>query len=374
MAEILVDPYEDVDWDTVEYHKSEWHNHIRGDMETAHDLVDMYAGDGPDPAGNTLADGEEYTVLAAGNKGNMPMLWPWTEFSQIDSAYDDRDPQSMGVVAFPAAEIQKPQHMCSIFSTLQDEDIESDFDTSLSEHVGNILSEDGKALPEGENMTIHAHPSRHLDAPVVHRQQREFYPQFADHSIEDGHIGFAAANKESGFRGRDIRLWDKLLTRYAPHRMIWGFGEDDAFEYRGIGEDVDKQITTLLLAPDEFDPSDQSESRQSAAKAFRAGRLVFHDRKDYDATNPPTLPHINSISIDGLTITVGVENRQNYTIHWFSNGAEVGRGSDFDVTDEHFPYVRAEIRGESATTYTQPWGVQASRTETGDAMLGDVQS
>lgn len=379
MATIVYDPYEAVDWSTIEHHKAEWHNHVRGDMETAHELIDMYAGQGPDPAGNTLVDGEEYTVFAAGNKGTMPMLWPWTELDQVDSAYENRDPESLGVVAFPAAEIQKPNHVNSLFSTLQDDDIESDFDTSKSEHVGNILREGAKqSIPDGENMTVHTHPVRQLDSPKVHRKTDRIKPEFIDHSMEDGHIGIAAAFKESrvqsGIRGYGPSVWDKLLTRFMPHRRLWGFGEDDAFEYRGIGEDVDMQITTVLLQPSEFDPSDQAGSRQAVADALRAGRTLFHDRTTYDPANPPTYAHIDNVSIDGGEITVGVENRDQYTIHWISNGREVGRGSSFQVADEHFPYVRAEVRAEDATTYTQPWAISAPRGEVGDAALGDVQT
>lgn len=374
MAEILYDPYEGIDWDTVEHHKAAWHNQVREDIGTAHELIDMYVGEGPDPAGNTLQDGEEYTVFAAGNKGTQRMLWPWDELSDIDPDYENRDPEDLGVIAFPAAEIQKPKHVCSLFSTVQDDDIDSDFDTSLSDHIGNILAAEDKAVPNGEHMTSLAHPLRNEDKPAVHRIHKQFYDMWIDHSMDDGHIGVAAANKESGVRGRDVRFWDKLLTRFAPHRMIWGFGEDDPYEYRGIGEDVAMQITTLLLDESEFDPSDQSGSRKAAAEAFREGRSLFHDRADYDASDPPTYAHINSIDIDGTEITLDVEDRGDYTIHWFSNGREVGRGSSFEIEDKHFPYVRAEMRTVETTTYTQPWAISAPRAETGDATIGDVQS
>lgn len=348
------DPYAEIDWDVVQQHKSEFHDHPRGDLPEWHRVADMYAGQGPDSVGNELAAGEEYTVFGVCDKGYHPIKWPWTELDE------PRDPGEMGIVAYPGAELTNDEHVSSIFSTATNGDVGGD----QLEVIQDAVSLTDHHVPQG--LAVIGHPYRYYSDPD------DEYTRYLDHfeqvGRQEGLVGMEVLNKESSERhdgfGRstdhpDLRLWDNLLSEFVPDRRIWGYGVDDPNSYE-IGSDVDRRWTTVLLQPDEFDPADQGASRQAAMEAMRDGRTVISEREPWDAgsTDPPTAPTITDVTVDGTTITIDATDYE--TIEWISNGAIVEQGPEITVTADEEPYVRAELwtTDPDALTATQPFGIE----------------
>lgn len=149
---IVDDPYEEIDWGDVEYHKSEFHNHSHRFRDSSRDhdgpsaVAELYQGSGTDrDNGNTLPDGEEYTIFATADKGYDPMAWPWTDYESIDysdapGGYRDPinlDPESMGVVSFPGAElVGGDEDVSSIFSTFSPG---SDYQATRHEQIEDVI-------------------------------------------------------------------------------------------------------------------------------------------------------------------------------------------------------------------------------------------
>lgn len=352
------DPYGGLDWDATENHKTEFHNHPEK-WEEPHRMVDLYHGSGEDANGNTLADGDEYTVYAVADMGIRPILWPWTDLSSIEG--EDRDPEELGVVAFPGAEIRSGiEHFNSIFSIATDQDHDADTQLGAMKQVLDAPMDTPK------NLATINHPERYYNQPE--EAEEKYVDHFEELSLEDGLLGFEILNRDSTNRGfgrdegmLDLDLWDILLSEFMPDRPIWGYGVDDAGEFV-IGEEVDLRWTEVLLEDDEFDPSNQEDSRQATMEAMLEGRVFGIEREpwDHDSEDPPVTPSIERVDVDGATISI--EAGDYDVIDWISDGEVIEEGDSFDVTPEHVPYVRAEVWNTDAKSVaiTQPFGISES--------------
>jgi hypothetical protein len=240
-----------------------------------------------------LYDELGYTVFSVADKGHRPMLWPWTDRSHTDCCkslldrshdwvrsyqnivtairispeYDDRDPEAMGVVAFPGCEFTIAEHVEAIFTTLDHDAAAGSFD-AIGDRVAEIIEREAHHVPqENGGLVVLNHPRRYYDDPD--EDWTRYVPLFETHTRPDGLVGMEVFNKEAP-NNEDVRLWDLLLT--------------------------------------EFSPDSQWESRLSTARAFREGRTLFHEREpwDSDAEDPAVPPTVESMSIasQGDEITI----------------------------------------------------------------------
>jgi hypothetical protein len=348
------------------------------------DLVDMYADRG-------------YTVFAMGDKANAPNKWPWTEFAAIDDSYENRDPEDLGVVAFPAAEFNSTiEHTNGLFTSLvrstrtaEGMDASSQLDLTAA-----IIGAEDYHVPQANGgQVVLAHPARYYDSlsegMVLTKHQFERY------SREQGLIGMEVYSNNSEKAGdADVELWDELLTELAPHRLLWGFGVDDVSQWQGFypGGGIDIRWTTVLLHDEEFDPSDQRGSRIAAAQAYQNGRTLFHTRPRWDdeSEEPATVPQVSAIRHDEAAGTITVEASEYDDLEWISSGEVVSTEPTLELEPEHAPYVRAQLRNDdggrtaiqpiaiagtddSSPSFSfdlphRPWGFSASH----DADSGDV--
>ena len=343
---IAYDPYDGVDWDAVDHHKCEFHNHVRGPMEEPAEIVDLYHELG-------------YTVFAVADKGSSPMKWPWTGFSDVDSSFENRDPEELGVVAFPGCEFTVTEHVSSIFSTLDHAAADADEIEERWDQSEQIVERTDHYVPEdGGGMAVLAHPATYYDDPD--EDWERYRTDFESLTREQGMVGIEAFNRAAILRD-DVHLWDNLLSHFAPDRMIWGFGVDDPTEYE-YGFDVDVNWTSILLDDAEFDPSDQPGSRRAAANAVTAGRTLLHRRRlwDPDSSDPASVPRVRSIDVDPDAGEITIDATDYDALEWVGDGDVVSTDETLVLAPEHVPYVRAHLSNEDGgETSTQPFGLEA---------------
>lgn len=393
---ITIDPYEAVDWDTVGRYKSEYHLHSYIDTDVAylpHEMVDVLTGDGEDQNGNTMPVGEEYEVFGVIDRCEQsPIVWPWTDFESLDEDprtdgqhdgdFENRDPSEVGpdgVIAVPGEELyvidewQQVEHVLSLFSTLDYHELEQSEVRERTDWYDQVLKHDN--LWEPEPVMVIAHAKRYYDDPET--DWVRYIEDFENYSLEDGLIGLEAVNKNAN-EGEDLVLWDRLLTKFAPDRMIFGIANDDAGrsdQESGVGLGFDHRFTVTLLHPSEFDPNDQDSSRQATVDAYKRGQMFFVERDSYnpDTEDPPQEPVVTDVTVDGNTITLDADHWNS--IEWISKGEVVETGLEITVTEDDAPYVRAELKtNPGATTYTQPWGIEGGDVSAAlyDAELNDA--
>ncbi len=423
--EIVYNPYGGVDWDAVSERKIELHLHAEDEFwDGPHHSVDWYAGagrgDGPEGDRHEIGSGDAYSFIASspGNRTYWAGESGW-DFSRISDAFEDRDPEAMGVVAFPWMESKDtgegdplPYHFGIYFTNIPST---ADIDNSTVEALLNSIRDWGGAhypVPR----VIWCHPGRHYEGTPG--EEYEKYMKWFENRTREELWGMEVLNKtmmdpsdrswRGGFEANrkywdDPVLWDYVLTRgdHSGDRLPWGFGTDDASE-PDYGRYLDRHWSSLLLADDEFDPGDQAGSRRTAVAAMDAGRFFSHRRAlwwDRDdpaaAATPPMTPRITRIDVDGEAGTISIEvDPASYDhelkVEWISGvsdevdtqyerGHVIATGDTVDLNRDWLPlhedeltevggYVRAvvlniepdagpggKVHGE---TYTQPFTIR----------------
>ena len=369
MPEVTVsNPYDGVDWDEVEHHQAEWHHHGDYGVDGGHEVVDMYTDLG-------------YTILCVAQHARQHVPWPWEEWDQYVRFADDdgpagwevRDPEEEGVIAFPGAEYHYAEHIMSIFSTGNHLDQENGRDAldTIAEITDPELTDGEHVPPELGGLAVPTHVHDYYDDAAA--EWERFAVWFDEFSLEDGLLGFDVySSRPFRFDGPEpdripdyaVDLWDELLVRLMPERPIWGTGVDDGHGSLGPGVSAGRSTTEVLLHEDEFDPSDQSGSREHVASALREGRFFAQGRTDWtaagrDVDDPWEHPRVERIAVADDAAAIGIEASSYDEIAWISGGEVVETGQVLEVDESHEPYVRAVLSNENAETATQPFGVAA---------------
>ncbi|WP_162989743.1 hypothetical protein [Natronorubrum halophilum] len=343
---VVYDPYDAVDWRTVTAHKCEFHNHVRGAVTEPAEVVDRYRE-------------LDYTVYAVADKGGRPIAWPWTAFSTIDGAFEDRNPEELGVVAFPGCEFAYDEHVSSLFSTLAHADVDGDEITDRWEQSHAIVDRTDHHVPaDGGGLAVLAHPFFYYAWSDPDDAWERYRTDFEFRTREQGMVGLEVFNRTS-ILGHDLRLWDALLSVFAPDRLLWGFGVDDPTEYE-LGSDLDVNWTTVLLDDTEFDPTDQPASRRAAANAMIAGRTLLHGREtwDPDSEDPAPGPLVDALTVDRDAGAISIEASDYDDLGWVSDGEVVSTDETISLSADHVPYVRAHLlNDDGGVTSTQPIGL-----------------
>lgn len=333
---LVFNPVEGVEWDTVEYHKTEWHyHHYKDDDWSMSDGVDFYVED------------EGYTAFCVNDSDGDDIAWPWTDLESFDATppNENRDPEQLGCIAIPGRELHDDaEHVHGFFDP--DIPVETpDYDTRE-----DVIS---TVVDDYDGVAMYAHPARYT-RPIEFEKYLEELTTWDREQLP----GF-----EAYVRGPDgdvdWRLVDWLNTELAPDRMVLGYGTDDTNNYT-TGETMLRHWTTMLLDPAEFDASDQDGSRQAVREAMTAGRCLTHsrDRWDENGDDRPTVPTVNSIDVEEEARTITVDAEDYDRILWVSSrGKVVKEGSTLDWDEDSVRwFARARIRGESGETSTQPFG------------------
>jgi len=316
---LTVNPYADISWSDIHEHEGSFHNHTTqsdGKMDPA-DVIDAYH-----------ALGHEVLALTDHNRST----WPWTAFG--------RDPKELNMIAIPGNELSTVPHTLSLFSELE---------TDTRDHEKAI-----QLVEQHDGLSILAHPGRYweLSEGKVPKAVIETYTHlFMTYPTL---IGFEVINQDRRYP-KDRALWDALLTELMPERPVWGMANDDSHKQKQIGLN-----TTVLL---------MTESSEAAVKeALRSGKMYFtsvttHPQESRDRALTPVIkkieftPETQSLRIHSVS---GGEPVPEEAYTWISAGGnEVHQGSTLALNEVSGieTYVRAEIRGEGGTSFTQPIGV-----------------
>lgn len=347
MVRIVRDWSEGVDWSTVEYHKTEFHNHPHGDENRA-EAYDVYLDAG-------------YTVFATGVEARNPIAYPASDFN--------RDPESDGVVFYPSAEQRRSEHQCSLFTKIVHDDF-SKFPVSRQQQAREVV--EATNLYEPDALLTVEHPARYTDDPTDTNRWRDEIARWPGRFL-----GFSSLHKSD--LEENIEIWENALNAWAPQRIPWILAVDDpggAAPWGGRGDDVDIRVTTLLLDPDDFDPSDQIGTMHAAIDSFKSGHFTASWRDSWDdgSEDPPILPRLDSVAVDEDSITLSVSDTDS--IEWRSGGETIDTGETIQLDESAAPAVYACLKSNpEAETFTQPWAVldESSISELRDAEIADAE-
>lgn len=123
---LVVNPYEDIDWERVEQYRMNVHTHTT-------------ESDGRLPVDQVIDEYHARNYHALAITDHDRNTWPWTDF--------DRDPDTLGMLAIPGNELSRHHHTLSLFSTYETD--ETDHDAALT------------GLADAGGLAILCHPAMH---------------------------------------------------------------------------------------------------------------------------------------------------------------------------------------------------------------------
>jgi hypothetical protein len=256
----------------------------------------------------------------------------------LKEKYENRNPGSLGMIAFPANEISQHHHLGSYFCLYEDRD-----------RISSTVEESLDSIDEYNGLAVLFHPGRHGAEESV---PTEWYFDIFKHY--DHLIGLEAYN--SGLRGHQpgsIQKWDSILEHLMPDRPVWGFSNDD---FHNFSMSVLGRNFNVFLLPEL--------SVQEVRKSMENGSFYFVARDEgyYNGPHPPDPPEIRSIEVNPRKGTIHIEATNYQFIEWISDGKVIHVGDCINLSDlpDIGNYIRANIYQEKdgALAGTQPFGIR----------------
>lgn len=303
---VVRNPYENVDWNTIQRHKANFHSHTveSGDAQLKpHELVDAYHQRG-------------YSILAITEHdfvNQTDATYPWTEFSKFNAEYENRDPEQLGMLAIIGNELSRPKHINSLFVNHNTEP-----------------QTERQALLEMEQMGALGfcnHPMMYTDDEGW-RIYNQYYAQTSFKNLPAIEV-YNSRNERNRYinepDGRKAKtMWHNMLMRLLPDRPVWGVANDDC---HGIPF---PSMNLMLL---------NNFTVENVRSALEDGEFFFQFKTKEEA---PDFPEINSLTVSGETITIDAEGYD--TLEWISDGKVISTNTSIDFEEVEGIYVTAELK------------------------------
>ena len=327
---VIFNPYSGIDWGTIQRHKANMHCHTTHSDGAIHphEAVDRYHDAG-------------YTILAmTDHDGNFPhiysdrneiLTYPWTDLNNKFPDWDNRNPDTLGMVSINGVEVSSVPHLLSHFNN---------FPGYGTQDALWALQQ----IKTNAGFATFAHPGRYwVDPSVYLGQTKQWYLDwYRDYRFLKTLYGVEVLNANIK-HPEDEGFWDFLLTNTMPTRPIFSFGNDDEHSY---GFNFGGSWSVFLL---------DALSESSVKNAYAKGSVLACGRTH---TNAPTQPEINEIIVTDTHITIHAAGYD--IIEWVSEGNVVGSSETIDTSHLN-KYVRAKLsisNGNGEThVLTQPFGL-----------------
>jgi len=259
--------------------------------------------------------------------------------------------------------------------------------TGTLDAMAELLSE----VQKRNGITILNHPGRGTGAGYPNREAYTLAPANSKSSqatwIEkyetllrnsSSTFGIEIINKLDGESVSDRILWDNLLKKMMPERMVCGFSNDDAHSTGAVGYSYN-----LLLMPSGSELKDENVRKSMNDCAFFAFAHVAHrENVNQGVTETPqsdenllqgSMPKVNNIIVSEQTITITAESvmpngsvsNDPVTIEWIANGNIIHEGATFNldaVSGKFENYVRANVKNSNGIIFVQPFGIEVIRS------------
>jgi hypothetical protein len=305
---VVLNPYENIDWSSVERHKANLHTHTTESdgRSTPSEVVKMYAEAG-------------YTILAItdhDDKGPDKTTWPWMDYGIDTSGFT--------ILPVEGNEISKKDHIGSYFN---------DYSDGNQSSVKAAIEEIGRR----GGLAVINHPGRYRN-----KRNTRFY--FDLYQTFDHLVGMEVVNKGDLFPD-DRVLYDSLLSVLMPDRPVWAFSNDDFHRQKNFGT----SYNIFLLTENGLDLYDFRDG-------FENGR--FFAVYDPSATwSKAVVPDSVIVSDYDITVYANCDEKQ---VEWISQGCLVHTGKTLPLSMNLGKYVRPRIVGEdNAFTLVQPFGLSS---------------
>ncbi len=222
-----VSPYNDLDWSNTIQAKGQFHTHTlisgEGRHFSPHEVVDLYHDLG-------------YDILAITDRWNT--TWPWQEFSSF--GYENRDPETLGMLAIPESEPQfgglRQHHLITLFTDANGDGMS--FEETLA-----ASGEDGGLVSFAHPGRINEYENNELEDYIYNLDK---YPHIYGFEIFTSYT----LSKDTERWPRSKKIYSDILKHYGSPadngwRPVWLTSTYDFSRIPGIHSDIGFQIQLL---------------------------------------------------------------------------------------------------------------------------------
>lgn len=351
---ISVNPYKDIDWNSIKRYKANFHTHTSQSFDTQYtttQVVDKYHA-------------ANYSILALTDHDANP--YPWTMFDLWHASAESRDPAAMDMLAIPGCELSKDRRNNWSESTGGEFNHHTDLFTGRQGQEFMSLRESYAYTEALGGLQIINHPGQYWNLSTNYKNGEKNSPEWhaENFMLYKSLLGMEAYN-QGNRRANDRILWDQILTITMPERPVWGFSCDDTHT-----EEQYFRNYQFMLMPEL--------SVDALKDALKQGNTVFS--YEYTGSGKDLCPHISSIEVDDENHTITINSEDADNIQWISSvhtpasfaaaksptlrasvsstpaSTVVAHGTKFDFTKFSGTYVRALLKNKYGETATQPFG------------------
>ncbi len=315
---VIFNPYEQVDFGSVNHFKANLHTHTT-------------ESDGSSSPGRVIYHYHligNYSILSLTDHNKN--TWPWTrwisEVPKSRSSSSELYPR-MGMLAVSGNELSLGHHRGSWFNDLSG--------------GGLFMRFAFRYIERHNGLSIFYHPGRYDKSD---RWYENYFERF-----DDVLIGLEVYNQGDRYSG-DRLLWDQLNKNRAPDELLWGFSDDDM---HNLDSHAFRNYQHFLM---------EELSERDLRKSMLSGAFYFsYEPEGNDAQSPfygvAMTPRLVDVSVEFTTISVVGGDAE--TIEWFNDSSElIGVGSSIDVSFVDSNFVRAVLSNDFGLSYTQPFGLK----------------
>ena len=338
----MLNPYKEVDWESVEHNKSNMHTHTRQSNDPVEKFTTNYVVDRYQAAG--------YKILALTDHDYNS--YPWQLFPQFMSGQQARNPEAMGMLAVPGNELSKDNTNSWDERTGGQFNHHNDFFTGRQGQEFASLQESYAYTYVLGGMQIINHPGQYWSLDHSYSESEKNGPGWHAKNFMDfpSLVGLEVYN-QGDRRTNDRILWDQILERTMPERAVYGYSGDDTHNDEQLFRNYNMMLMEELTTDELKD-------------AMRKGESYFS--YEPKGSGEGKAPRISYIDVDEAQKTITIE--ANGVVKWIfgtdktSDAASsrrstvVGIGNTFCYKGYQGSYVRALITNEYGETCTQPFG------------------
>ena len=338
----VLNPYKEVDWESIEHNKSNMHTHTRQSNDPVEKFTTNYVVDRYQAAG--------YKVLALTDHDYNS--YPWQLFPQFMSGQQARNPEAMGMLAVPGNELSKDNTNSWDERTGGQFNHHNDFFTGRQGQEFASLQESYAYTYVLGGMQIINHPGQYWSLDHSYSESEKNGPEWHAKNFKDfpSLVGLEVYN-QGNRRPNDRILWDQILERTMPERPVFGYSGDDTHN----DDQLFRNYNYMLM---------QELTTDELKDAMRKGESYFS--YEPKGSGEGKAPRISYIDVDEAQKTITIE--ANGVVKWIfgtdktSDAASsrrstvVGIGNTFCYKGYQGSYVRALITNEYGETCTQPFG------------------
>ena len=355
----VLNPYKEVDWESIEHNKSNMHTHTRQSNDPVEKFTTNYVVDRYQAAG--------YKILALTDHDYN--TYPWQLFPQFMSGQQARNPEAMGMLAVSGNELSKDNTNSWSERTGGQFNHHNDFFTGRQGQEFASLQESYAYTYVLGGMQIINHPGQYWSLDHSYSESEKNGPGWHAKNFMDfpSLVGLEVYN-QGDRRSNDRILWDQILERTMPERPVFGYSGDDTHN----DEQLFRNYNMMLM---------EELTTEELKDAMRKGESYFcYEPK---GSGEGKAPRITNIAVDEANKTITIET--NGMVSWIygtdmtssssssTRSSVVGIGNTFCYEGYQGAYVRAFITNAYGETCTQPFGFTDSTTTDVDNVADNTE-